>query len=464
MLKQRTWTQISAELPDLQFIRQSVSTAQSQSSVNPPPVIAMLNSTPNMVTLSRPMPPPLLATAQHKFAPGFQSSPSMIHSEHPPGGPSVHVPSAWQKCPSPANPRASGHIVALPPGSTSYNVQHMQYAAQCEHWVHMAHNPPPAETISLEIWAVFEGGGKKKNLRNICEGLKDIDALSTAHELAAIAQKTLVPRIKAYCPQFQWREDVFIVHDSKWVDLGRHPSPQSYFYNDCLHASNWKGLKAMVFKSKQFMLFVIVPANQWEEFEAFQEKLHSSPPTHARPMLLANPCPSSLARSTVSTPGVSHRPLTSAPSTPLLLSKEVISMASRSVFEHPISQDVLCQDGNKFTVTSTDMRIMSGKHHHHHSSSASSGSTSLPPQKKTVTTFSSPNRDQLKEALQSGGASEFDVNSDLFPGNVRPPDISRESAKQTPSVQICADLYRLTPNCVSIQIPTPIHWGHYLMV
>lgn len=29
----------------------------------------------------------------------------------------------------------------------------------------MAHNPPPAEMISLELWAVFGAGGKKKNLQ-----------------------------------------------------------------------------------------------------------------------------------------------------------------------------------------------------------------------------------------------------------------------------------------------------------
>ena len=53
---------------------------------------------------------------------------------------------------------------------------------------------------------------------------------------------------------------------------------------------------------------------------------------------------------------------------------------------------------------------MSVKRHHHHSSSTSSGSVTLPPQKKHVASvFSSPNCDQLKEALQSGGACEFDA-------------------------------------------------------
>ncbi|KAL4067819.1 hypothetical protein J3A83DRAFT_4374152 [Scleroderma citrinum] len=51
---------------------------------------------------------------------------------------------------------------------------------------------------------------------------------------------------------------------------------------------------------------------------------------------------------------------------------------------------------------------MSVKCHHHHSSSTSSGSgIAFLPQKKHV--FSSPNCDQLKEALQSRGACEFDV-------------------------------------------------------
>ena len=58
--------------------------------------------------------------------------------------------------------------------------------------------------------------------------MKDIDAQSTAHELASIALETVTPRIKAYFPWFAWRENEFIVRDSKWVDLTRHPSTQPY--------------------------------------------------------------------------------------------------------------------------------------------------------------------------------------------------------------------------------------------
>ncbi|KAI5989938.1 hypothetical protein EDD15DRAFT_2198291 [Pisolithus albus] len=230
-----TTTARTNSLPDLQYIRQSISTAQSRASVNPPPVVAMSNTAPNLSNLPRLMPPPATPTALHNSA-----------TTH---GPRVHVPSAWQNVPQRPNAGASGHVMALPPGSTGYSVQHMHYAAQRQRWARMAHNPPPVETISLEMWAVFEGGGKKKNLRannigvrfillgyddganqaqqSICEGLKDIDALSMAHELAVIALDTLVPCIKAYFPQFRWREDKFIVRDSKWVDLARHPSPQA---------------------------------------------------------------------------------------------------------------------------------------------------------------------------------------------------------------------------------------------
>ena len=53
---------------------------------------------------------------------------------------------------------------------------------------------------------------------------------------------------------------------------------------------------------------------------------------------------------------------------------------------------------------------MTVKRHHRHTSSTLNGSISYPLQKKHLgNIFSSPNRDRLKEALQSGGACEFDV-------------------------------------------------------
>lgn len=183
--------------------------------------------------------------------------------------------------------------------------------------------------------------------QNICEGLKDIDALSTACELVAIVLETVVPHIKAYFPQFHWREHKFVVRDSKWVDLSWDPNPQPYFYKDCLHASNRKGLKGTVFKPKQFMLFVVIPANQWEEFKTFWEKLRSSPPTHAWQISQAELVASSLPCLMVSTPVVTQRTMTSKPSMPLFLSKGVTSTTSSSAFDHQISQDILhLQEGN----------------------------------------------------------------------------------------------------------------------
>ncbi|KAI5985225.1 hypothetical protein F5J12DRAFT_787428 [Pisolithus orientalis] len=138
------WAQNTNALPDPQYIPL----------VNPPAAMAMSNAAPNLGNLAMLMPPPPMPTAHH-------------NSKFSPAGLSVQVPSAWQNVPWPANPpanAASGHMIALPPGSTGYSAQHVHYAAQHEHWACMAHNLPPAETISLEIWAVFEAGGKKKNL------------------------------------------------------------------------------------------------------------------------------------------------------------------------------------------------------------------------------------------------------------------------------------------------------------
>ncbi|KAI6002395.1 hypothetical protein F5J12DRAFT_894162 [Pisolithus orientalis] len=345
----------------------------------------MSNAAPNLSNLAMLMPPPPMPTAHHN--PKFS-----------PAGLSVQVPAAWQNVPWPANPlanAASGHMIMLPPGSTGYSTQHVHYAAQCECWAHMAHNPPPAETISLEIWAVFKAGGKKKNLQennigSLCEGLKDVDMLSTVHELLAIALGILVLCIKDYCPQF--------------------PCPMAYFYGDCLHDSNWRGSKARVFKSKQFMSFIIVPANQWEEFQEFQEKLHSSPPAHKQQTSQAG-LSTSLPGSTVLTPVVPQSMMTSEPST-LFFSKGVVSMMSSSTFDHPILHDVShLWYGEKDMVLPTNSSVMSGKCHHHHTSSSSSSSTPLPPQKRSVKTFLSPNCNQIKKALQSGGASEFNLKT-----------------------------------------------------
>jgi hypothetical protein len=78
-------------------------------------------------------------------------------------------------------------------------------------------------------------------------------------------------KIQAFATGFPWRQDQFIIRDGRWVDLSTHPPHQPYFYSQCMQATR-KGLHAMTFKSKQFLLYVIVPTAQWEDYETWLEK------------------------------------------------------------------------------------------------------------------------------------------------------------------------------------------------
>ncbi|KAI6016397.1 hypothetical protein BKA83DRAFT_4498028 [Pisolithus microcarpus] len=436
-------------LPNPQVIRQSISAAQSRASINPPPVMAMsnLNAVANASML---MPPPPLLLARNV--------PQLA-------GPGVHVPSAFGplrgSAPSMPMPQA------LPFGSTGYTPQHLQYRDQHRQWAQRALRPPPAECISLVISAVHETSRKRVNVRtnvinNICEGLKEIDAQSTALELAAIALETVVPRIKAYCPEFSWEEKEFVVRDSKWVDLMMHAGSHPYFYNDCIHPSK-KGAK-VVFKSKQFALYVIVPESQWERVEEFRNilkaKASSNSTTHsvAAP-LSASPTPRSsthLFYSETSPPGVP-------------------ASATSGDFERLISEDVarLRKGSNEL---STSVAV---KRHFRYPSTSSTDSTRAPPQKKPATVarvFSLPHNDpspapalsndepaptpsqkkpattsqgflsldheQLKAALQTGGASDFD-DKQVFRQKIIPIDFY--------PIPTC-DLYELISTKVAFDI------------
>ena len=185
-------------------------------------------------------------------------------------------------------------------------------------------------------------------LQSICEGRKDINSESTAKELASVAFETVVPCIKAYYPSFQWRESEFIVRDSKWVDLSKHLSFQPYFHDDCLHLNKRKGAKeTVVFKTKQFALFVIVPEFQWGEFEAFRERCDSestlpsqrisqptSQYTSTSSSLFWIPIEPSLPTSMRSISQLAAVPLHPVPSAPAFLSKgQTLASASSSIFE-----------------------------------------------------------------------------------------------------------------------------------
>ncbi|KAI6005573.1 hypothetical protein EDD15DRAFT_2358723 [Pisolithus albus] len=355
-------------LPNPQVIRQSISAAHSRASINPPLVMAMSNIN-NAANASMLMPPPPLLLARN----------------------------------------------------------HRQ-------WARRALRPPPAECISLVISAVHETSRKHVSvwmnvINNICEGLKEIDAQSMAPELVAIALETVVPRIKAYCPEFSWEEKEFVVRDSKWVDLMMHAGSHPYFYNDCIHPSK-KGAK-VVFKSKQFALYVIVPESQWERVEEFRNilKAEASSTSTTRSVaapLSASPTPRSSTRLFYSKTSAAGMP----------------ASATSGDFERLISEDVahLCKGSNE---PSTSVAIK--KRHFHYPSASSTDSTRAPPQKKPATVahvFSLPDNDpspalalsndepaptpsqkkpattsqgflsldheQLKAALQTGGASDFD--------------------------------------------------------
>ncbi|KAI6152554.1 hypothetical protein BKA82DRAFT_4351868 [Pisolithus tinctorius] len=320
-----------ASLPSPQAIRQSVGAAQSRASINPPPVMAMANLH---------MPPPPVPI----------QLPSISHTLHPQlpiQGPNIHMPSAM----APAGAGAS-----LPAGSVGYTPRHLQYAVQREHWQCVAHHPPPAETISLEVSALYESGVRKKGLQgnpigNICEGLKDINALASAAELVDIALRTITPRIQAFRPEFLWQDSEFV----------------------CLHPATHKNSRAMVFKAKQFSLYIVVPASQWQELEAFREKLDDT--TAAGTSMF----PVTSVTNAATTPKGSEAPAVSASRT-----------LTTTLFDRPISHDIRHLFDQTELSTSLMMEAgtsMLAKRHHRQSSSISSTMGLSPPHKKSVTSI-----------------------------------------------------------------------------
>lgn len=156
--------------------------------------------------------------------------------------------------------------ITLPP-RLGYTSQHSCYSQEYDRWARWSYASPPAETISLKIFAHYEGGSKRGGhlstaFGNICEGQKDIDARISAQELVPIALDTIIPKVKMFCPTYPWR------------DLAAHRSPLPYFYAQCVQPVR-KNPKAMSFKPKQFTLYVVVPASQWVEYEAFMDKVNS---------------------------------------------------------------------------------------------------------------------------------------------------------------------------------------------
>ena len=217
--------------------------------------------------------------------------PSAWRTDHGPPSHSAHIPPHPASRPQPGHATAAQRTgnIALSTRS-GYTTQHARYNQELERWAKRSFASPPAETISLKIAAHYEGNAKRTcnqstifgvslsyfifiqgtdgAVQNICEGKKDIDALITADGLVTISLETIIPKVKMFCPSFPWRVDEFVVRDSEWVDLSAHHSPLPYFYSQCLQPAR-KNSNIYTFKPKQFALFVVVPAAQWAEYEAF---------------------------------------------------------------------------------------------------------------------------------------------------------------------------------------------------
>ncbi|KAG6379471.1 hypothetical protein JVT61DRAFT_11952 [Boletus reticuloceps] len=357
-------------------------------------------------------------------------------------GPDVHVPLAWPSAGqadhsvSPANSthfRSTHGASSAPPAGAAavgYSPQHSVYQANSRYWAakaHARHPPPPAETYSLDISAVYESSANKRNtrlntFRCIHEGLKGIDARSTPQQLSSIA---LVPLIKAYCPEFPWREAELMVRDKRWLNLTTQSATTAHFYNECL-VDGKKGAKK--FKSgKQFFLYVVVSEKQWDEVELFQENLKATAVTSGR---------SSQGRRTVVS-----RCLPSTSASSLMPPSSVTPSTAPSTFAtHParertgtIFADLSDSDSPSPETTSAALPVLpvaastdhissvvptSLKRSHHRrdsSISESSGVARSPPSKKSAgaAIFTSPDCNHLKHALQSGGRADINVKSVL---------------------------------------------------
>ncbi|KAI6098337.1 hypothetical protein EDD16DRAFT_1663647 [Pisolithus croceorrhizus] len=207
--------------------------------------------------------------------------------------------------------------------------------------------------------------------------MADIDACTTAPELVTITLAKLTPKISEFCPQFLWQPSEFVVRDSSWVDLSSNS-------------------KTPVFKPKQFLLFVVVPESQWQEYENIKRAMsttvgaYKSPLTTDTERSVSDHChnpPSSFNTSAAQCP-ISHDIA--------LTSDERASSNTRSLFLHTSSNN---SEANEID---TNAQATSRKHSHH-------ATTHSPPSKKTIGTIGTPGRDRVKEALQVGGATNVDI-------------------------------------------------------
>ncbi|KAI6018338.1 hypothetical protein EDC04DRAFT_2941959 [Pisolithus marmoratus] len=242
---------------------------------------------------------------------------------------------------------------------------------------------------------------------NICEGKKDIDALITACNLVPIALNTVIPKVKRFCPIFPWHFDEFMVCDTNWVDLAEHQSLVPYFYSQCLQPA-CKNPKAMMFKPKQFTLYVVVPAVQWLEYEVPMEKEESDVMT-TKDVSLANAS---------SNEGGSEQ-LVASPCTPSMVplaftrSIPFHMQVAQTTFmpTHIGTQIVPCNDEAMKTMDALVRTAATTPAMKQTVVSPPPAATLLPRKIPALTPFMSPSWTHLQEALKSGGTSELNVDN-----------------------------------------------------
>ncbi|KAG1876491.1 hypothetical protein DFJ58DRAFT_865615 [Suillus subalutaceus] len=380
-------------LPDPQIIQQSVNATQRKSTINPPPV----------VPFSQPS------------GSGMSCTP----------GPDILVPSSWQQ-----SQNLGQHKVT---NAAGYSVYHVQYNLERERYLKLSY--APAETITLEISAVYEGNSRKKygrgiNIGTICEGKKDIDVRIDAPGLINLAFDTVIPKLLVFGNGFPWRINEFTVRDAGWVNLSTHPSHVPYFFLPMLSAlSAWAK--------------VTVPAAQWVEYEEWLDKIEEQ--RHHQPIAQDSPTATSTAlefgrdtdnagngdefwgaddwnsvkdsdmegTSDVELEGSNNLDSAQDHHTPSLSANDSDSEQDRRTPSLP--------ENDSDSVQDRCAPSLSAKRTHVRAESDSRSSTVSPPHKKVTLSMGKgadvlrlPNCDYLREALKCGGSTNPGVSSKVF--------------------------------------------------
>ncbi|KAG6378351.1 hypothetical protein JVT61DRAFT_14076 [Boletus reticuloceps] len=450
-------TQSARTLSLAAAVRRSTNAARSRASIDPPPVAAMTQQLAYPSMPSLPIPSSRMSQHSTRLSMAPPPVPSVRTSRS--RGPEVHIPTAKYSAPPIDTRSHPAYSVSSAPqtGTAGYGPQHLHYQAQHREWAQKAHarQPvPPAETYAVDITAVYESSASRRNTRLnnfgcIREGLKDIDTRSQAEDLVQVALATLVPLIKAYCPEFPWREAEFIVRDKRWLNLATQTVSDSpgHFYNECLVVGKKGALK---FKpGKQFPLFVVVPEKQWDELEEFRESLKaltksSKPSSHAHRSVPRQRSQSPTASAVVPSTFASHSSRNVLTTTTHSSTSAADSSHGISISAFHSSCDILTSTPHssretvqvQFAIPSSDARsaasmvpphymgptmpTASKRSLHHRDNSITSVTSRSPPLKKSVpavgsppSPFASPNHNHLRQALQSGGNTNFDVKSDI---------------------------------------------------